>query len=274
MSWWLSRSVAPFALIVAGSTAAAAPNWPGWVDFSRWTDINEDYRAQFADCDTRNVFRGLQMNRKHAGKYYYGCSSDPSRVTVLRKLAPADGLPEGAVAYTSKLSVDLDGSWYACNTPGKTDQCPTSLSLKGAGGKMIPVSSERVAYVAIPVRGPTKELSREFATLTGIGQGDFGVVVTPGGAIPVIVADGGPFSKLGEGSIELHRRLGQELCKVKDAEGRCREVIRPLRSLPGPIVTIIIPNSRRSDVTAANVEAVTKSEGERIWQLIRPALGR
>lgn len=118
--------------------------------------------------------------------------------------------------------------------------------------------SDDAPAVAIPVRGPTKALSREFATLTGIGQGDFGVAVTPSGAIPVIVADGGPFSKLGEGSIELHRRLGQELCKVKDAEGRCREVIRPLRSLPGPIVTIIMPNSRRSDVTAANLSGCVR----------------
>jgi hypothetical protein len=193
---------------------------------------------------------------------------------MLRKLAPTAGLPKGAIAYTSKLSVDLDGSWYACNTPGKTDQCPTSLSLKGPGGTMVPVSSDKVAYVAIPVRGPTRALSREFSTLTGVRQGDFGVVVTPAGAIPIIVADGGPFSKLGEGSIELHRRLGQELCSSKDPQGRCRDVKRPLRSLSSPIVTVIVPGSRRSDVTAANVEAITKAEGERIWRLVEPALGR
>jgi hypothetical protein len=260
--------------IAAPVLSASTPTWPEWVDFSGWSDLGEAYRQEFARCDRENNFRGQSLNQRIGRRYYYGCVRDPNRVTMLKKAAPAAGSARGLIAFTSKLSIDLDGSWYACNTPGKTDLCPTSLSLVGASGGREPVSSDLVAYIAIPVSGPSNELSREFRDKSGIDQGDFGVVVSGDTIVPVIVADGGPFSKLGEGSIALHRRLGQELCRTKDTLGRCTTIVEPQRSLTGPFVTVIEPGSRRRDVTAANVTQITKSEGERIWASARERMGR
>lgn len=269
-----SAAIVAMLAFLASPLGAQRPSWPAWTKFESWTDLDEGYRAEFGRCDASDVFRGHPLNRKIGVRYFYGCSADPSHVTMLRHSVSLPGLPNGAVAFTSKLAVDLDGSWYACNTPGRTDQCPTSLSIRGKHGRMEPVSSDDVPYIAIPVSGPTRRTSGEFARLTGVGQGDFGVIVTATDVIPVIVADGGPFSKLGEGSIALHRRLGRELCAEKDAGNRCVLVSRPLRSIAGPLITIIEPGSRRRDLTSENVIAVTRAEGERIWRYVRSSIGR
>ncbi len=260
--------------IAAPILSASTPTWPTWVDFSGWSNLDEAYRQEFALCDRENNFRGQSLNQRIGRKYYYGCSRDPNRVTMLKKAAPTALSSRGLIAFTSKLSIDLDGSWYACNTPGKTDLCPTSLQLVGASGRREPVSSDLLAYIAIPVSGPSNKLSREFRDKSGIDQGDFGVVVNGDTVVPVIVADGGPFSKLGEGSIALHRRVGQELCRTKDTFGRCKTILEPQRSLTGPFVTIVEPGSRRRDVTAANISQITRSEGERIWASARERIGR
>src|SRR4051794_20121444 len=96
---------------VLAPAATAAPTWPASVDLGAGTDIDEDYRAQFALCDAENRFRGEDFSERRS------CSDDPNRVTALRRL------PSGAVAYVSKLSVDLDGSPLACGPArGRSDQ--------------------------------------------------------------------------------------------------------------------------------------------------------
>jgi hypothetical protein len=238
------------------------------------SDVSEEYRFQFRRCDTENRFRSYKLPVKIGKRTYYGCSSDKNAVSALRRIAPSKELPNGAIAFVSKLSVDLDGSWYACNTPGKTDLCPTALMLRDENGKSVPVSSDHIPYVVIPVAGPTSAIAGEFRELTGVGQGDFGVVITPTEVIPVLVADGGPFPKLGEGSIALHRRLGRELCATKDGEGRCVTVKRPLSSHPGPLITVLFPSSRRRDLNPGNAQMLVQQEGERLWSLVKDSMGR
>lgn len=267
------RIVYAAVLLIASSgvpaEAQTPPSWPNWIDLATWADISEEYRWQFSRCDRENRFRDYKLPMKDGRRTYYPCSSDKNSVSALRRSSPTRELPHGAIAFVSKLSVDLDGSWYACNTPGKTDMCPTALMLRDEGGQIVPVSSDHVPYVVIPVAGPTREVSREFRELTGVDQGDFGVVITPTEVIPVLVADGGPFPKLGEGSIALHRRLGRELCAKKDVQGRCLSIKRPLSSHPGPLVTVLFPKSRRKDLKARNATELVEQEGERLWRLVR-----
>ena len=135
----------------------------------------------------------------------HGCRDDPNAVRALRRL------PDGAIAYTSKLAVDLDGSPFACGPDrGRMDQCPTSLMLPRPGRREVPVNADAVPYVVIPEAG-SPDVRGEFARLTGVHVGDFGVVLARGYVVPVIVADTGPFAKLGEGSLALHRALGRAL---------------------------------------------------------------
>jgi hypothetical protein len=245
--------IAVFTLLCS-TGATATPPWPRGVNLLPGTEISEDYRHQFDLCDTDGRFRG------HSA---HGCRDDPNQTTALRRL------PSGAIAYSAKLAVDLDGSPFACG-PDHThsDQCPTSLMLPGPRDSEIPVDADRIPYVVIPEAGPA-DVHGEFGRLTGVQVGDFGVVFAKGRIVPVIVADTGPYSKLGEGSLALHRALGRELCTVRDRQGICRHMIEPMESVSGEVVTILFPGSARNDLTPVNIAGIVAREGLRLWKQAR-----
>ena len=93
----------------------------------------------------------------------------------------------------------------------------------------------------------------------------------------MIVGDTGPYNKLGEGSLALHRALGRELCTDRDAGGVCRHVVDGMTSIDDGVTTILFPGSRPDDLNPANVEAMVKTEGLRLWrdyrQRMRPLAG-
>lgn len=255
MSLLLAAILAGAAQIAPTSAPAALPpaSWPADIDLSAGRDVDEDYRRQFALCDTDGSFRG------HPAAYH-GCRGDPNQVTELRRL------PDGAVAFTAKLAVDLDGSPFACSADhGPTDQCPTSLMLPGANGTAVPVDSDAIPYVVIPAAGPP-DVHGEFSRLTGVRTGDVGVVVYHGQVVPVIVADTGPYSMLGEGSLALHRALGRELCARRDAGGPCRSVVDPMESIGGDVTTILFPGSAPTNLTPATIAATVRAEAMRRWR--------
>jgi hypothetical protein len=214
--------------------------------------VDEDYRRQFDLCDQKRWFRN------HRSKYR--CDDDPNAVMALQRL------PNGAIWYVSKLAVDLDGSSYACSARrGRTDQCPTSLMLADPSGDAVPVDAERVPYVVIPYEGPPG-LEGEFSRKTGIKVGDFGVVISNGRVVPVIVADTGPYAKLGEGSLALHEALGRQLCAERDERGTCQRFVDPMESIAGEVTTVLFPNTARRDLTPATIGAIVDHEGLRLWQ--------
>jgi hypothetical protein len=234
--------------------AAVASPWPQGVHLPPGRPVDEVYRRQFDECDRAERFRGHST---------HGCRDDPNAVTALRRL------PDGAIAYTSKLAVDLDGSPFACGPDhGRMDQCPTSLMLPGPGGHEVPVDADAIPYVVIPEAGPP-DVEGEFARLTGVHVGDFGVVLARGRVVPVIVADTGPFAKLGEGSLALHRALGRELCTEREPTGACRRVVDGMESIGGDVVTVLFPSTARTDLTPANIARVTRLEGLAAWQRAR-----
>ncbi len=196
-----------YTLFIA-AVATASP-WPAGINLPSGQPVDEDYRREFAICDRDDRFNG------HA---VHGCRGDPNAVTALRRL------PSGAIAYSSKLAVDLDGSPFACSpNHGRMDQCPTSLMLPDGDGGEVPVNADAIPYVVIPFAGPD-DVRGKFTKLTGVDVGDFGYVEYHGVTVPVIVADTGPFAKLGEGSIALHRALGRELCSVRGPDEACTRV--------------------------------------------------
>ncbi|WP_242137801.1 MULTISPECIES: glycoside hydrolase family 75 protein [unclassified Sphingomonas] len=225
--------------------------WPAGVALPAGEPLDESYRQEFGVCDRADRFHG------HA---VHGCRNDPNAVTALRRL------PGGAIAYVAKLAVDLDGSPFACSPDhGAMDQCPTSLMLPDGKGGEIPVDADKIPYVVIPWEGPHDEKGR-FTKLTGVDVGDFGVVIAHGRTIPVIVADTGPFEKLGEGSLALHRALGRELCIARSNAGTCRRVIERMESIGGDVTTVLFPHSAREGVTPANIAQIVREEGLRRWQ--------
>lgn len=224
--------------------------WPRGVDLPPGEPVSEDYRQQFGECDAHDRFRGHVV---------HGCRNDANAVTALRRL------PDGAIAYTAKLAVDLDGSPFACGPGhGRTDQCGTALVLDGPHGEDISVDADAIPYVVIPEAGP-RDVRGEFTRLTGVRVGDFGVVIAHGRVVPVIVADTGPFGKLGEGSLALHRALGRELCVKRDASRACTQVTGEMESIGGNVTTVLFPGTVRDDLTPANIAGVTRREGMRAW---------
>ena len=242
----------------AGSAGAAAdPIWPRGVNLPAGQPVDEEYRRQFDACDREGTFRGQRS------RYTRGCADDPNAVTALRKL------PGGAVAYVSKLAVDLDGSAFACGPDhGRMDQCPTTLMLRDPLGREVPVDADKVPYVVIPDAGPA-DVAGEFTRLTGVHVGDFGVVIANGHTVPVIVADTGPYSKLGEGSLALHRALDHEQCVGRKEGEVCRRVDNEGESIIADVTTILFPGSAQEGLTPANIGSVVKREAGRHWAGLR-----
>ena len=157
--------------------------------------------------DREDIFHGVLRRPPH------GCKTDPSRLTRLEHIPAANGRPE-AILYVAKLAWDRDGSHFACSTPGHTDQCPTSYMLNptasvpcphaaGTRPPCVPIDADGIPYVAISAAGPASIRPREFRDKTRNGCSDFGVVIANGKTVPMIVADGGPANKIGEGSTAL-----------------------------------------------------------------------
>jgi hypothetical protein len=240
-------------LLVLSGSASAEGLWPAGVSLPAGKPISEEYRREFGVCDDAGTFRG------HRSYFTRTCRGDPSRVTALQRL------PDGSIAFVSKLAVDLDGSPFACSPRrGATDQCETSLMLPLADDRETPVDADTIPYVVIPEAGPA-DTQGEFGRRTGIQVGDFGVVISGGRVVPVIVADTGPFSKLGEGSMALHRALGHEVCAHRGQHGECDRLVRSVESIAGDVTTILYPGTARSDLTPATIGAVTKCEGMNLW---------
>lgn len=245
-------------LFLSALTAMAASPWPAGVDLPAGHVIDEPYRLEFGRCDREDRFSG------HA---VHGCSDDPNAVTALRRL------PGGAIAYSSKLAVDLDGSPFACSpNHGRMDQCPTSLMLPDGHGGELPVDADTIPYVVIPFAGPADVRGR-FTRVTGVDVGDFGYVVYHGVTVPVIVADTGPFGKLGEGSIALHRALGREVCARRAADKVCARVIDEVESIDRDVVTVLFPGSARHDLGPATLATTIRREVGRLRATARQAHG-
>lgn len=231
--------------------------------------LDEAYRGLFETCDRTDRFGGIQLPIMANGRTrWFGCRSDPTRLARLERW------PDGTVAWVAKLAVDLDGSHYACTTPGLTDLCDTWLMLRDpATGRMVPVDSDRVPYVVIPIAGPARDpgrpgvdVPREFRDRTGIGKGDVGVVLFAGRVVPVLVADGGPFNKVGEGSLALHRALGRELCAARDSAGRCERIVRPLSGIAAGVTTVIFPGTALTNVTPETIADAVAREAMTRWR--------
>lgn len=244
------------ALLLAAAVSPATPSpWPAGVTLPAGAPVDETYRREFDRCDREHRFRDWRPR--------YGCKGDPNAVTALRRL------PGGAIAYVSKLAVDLDGSAYACSPAhGRTDQCPTSLMLPDGRGGETPVDAETIPYVVIPQAGP-ETVRGEFTRLTGVGVGDFGVVIANGRTIPVVVADTGPFAKLGEGSLALHEALGRRLCTAHGTDGRCTAMVAPMESIAGDVTTVLFPGSARTDLTPATIRPIVRAQAGRLWAAAR-----
>lgn len=255
--------------------AASAPLLRG-VDFAASAPLDEGYRQQFVACDrglpgigTKDHFRGhsLRIPGRPEARQFYLCSRDPSNVKALLKLK------DGGVLWHSKMALDVDGSWAAWNgVPGATDLKETSYKWPGVAdtsSRAAQIDPDRIPFVVMPTAGlrtltgsASRELGEEFAVRTGLRLGDMGVVVFRDKWAPVLIGDGGPFMRLGEGSSRVFEAIGQSRCKKWSADGLAcvgtGNGAYPYRNfgLGSDVLFILYPGSHAQDITPAN--AVSK----------------
>jgi hypothetical protein len=162
----------------------------------------------------------------------------PTLGSVVQKLAAAVAIPNnfhpapafigklesGEIFFDSSLELDTDG-WPDGEHAGDPDWQPdTSLRLSDHSS----LDANAIPYFVLP-------LPPSWPAQFGIQLGDCAAVVFRQKLAFAIFGDRGPRSKVGEGSIELLRRLGEER-------------IRPDRTVinagMGPrVITIIFPGS-------------------------------
>ena len=128
-------------------------------------------------------------------------------------------LPGGILYYDSLLDLDSDGSRFF--SEDGTGQNDTSLHMPD--GK--PVDSDAVPFFVLP-GGFYKPL--------GIRLGDVAAVLFGDKIEYAIFADVGPSTKLGEGSIALHRALGHETIR----NGRFHD-----EAIDANVLTLVFPGS-------------------------------
>jgi glycosyl hydrolase group 75 (putative chitosanase) len=134
--------------------------------------------------------------------------------------------PGGQLYFESKLSLDTDGSpVYAPQDP--SGQLVTSTRL--ADGSSL--DSDIINYFVLP---------GGFWSAHGIRKGDIAVVIFGVQQAFACFGDVGPAASLGEGSISLHRELGNETIR-----GRHTATGGTLinRGIDRDVVTIVFPGS-------------------------------
>ncbi len=228
--------------------------------------IDENYRAQFHSCDVNNIFRRHKLSGSHRCTSTNAKGEDTSDRNNVTLLARQE---DGGVIWKSKLSLDVDGSWAAWNNiGGRTTQKFTSLKWANVAEKksqMAQVDPDQIPFIVIPTDGfedlygkaEGKRLGREFCDKTGLDIGDFGIVVYNGIWVPAVIADGGPFNKLGEGSSKLFDLIGVNRCRAwSPVHQHCvgKGKSEPYRDMSAPhsATYIFYPGSADTKMTASN----------------------
>ncbi len=131
-------------------------------------------------------------------------------------------LPSGALYFDSNLELDTDG-WPGGNQGDTTWQSGTSLRYPDDTS----INANEVPFFVLPL--PTT-----WPTQYGISLGDYAAVFYKKLLAFAVFADFGPKNKLGEGSIQLLRQLGEE--RIKNG--------RVINAGMGPgVITVVFPGS-------------------------------
>jgi hypothetical protein len=162
-------------------------------------------------------------------------------------------LPGNQIFYDSQLAVDTDGSRFAA--VDATGQAGTAWN---PGGKA--VDADQVPYFSVNM--PTF-----YNPAVGIKKGDIAAIIYRGVLAFAVLADVGG-KNLGEGSLALHRALGNE--RVVGRGTKHERFID--QGIPAGVLTIAFPGSGRGHVawcTAASIIA----NGRAAWQLLLASTG-
>src|SRR5262249_17270919 len=110
----------------------------------------------------------------------------------------------------------------------------------------------------------------KFGNELGIAFGDIAAVVHKDSVVYALVADQGPVCKLGEGSIELHERLGHKVCLARNANKECTRLRDA--GIEADVLYFVFPGSRARIIQGldpSNVNQRLAAEGPRLFEALR-----
>jgi Fungal chitosanase of glycosyl hydrolase group 75 len=155
---------------------------------------------------------------------------DPSTQIIKKSFAGKKfmcSLPDGELYFDSKLALDLDGSPYWVQDRPDSQEATSNHLNDGSN-----LDSDIVNYFVLP---------GGFYIPHGINLGDIAVVIRGLSVTYACFGDVGPSGSLGEGSIALHRDLGNET--VTGRETPSGGTANPKAGIDKGVVTIVFPGS-------------------------------
>jgi hypothetical protein len=169
-------------------------------------------------------------------------------------------LRDGTIFFDAKMGVDADGSELSKIRPGATDQSETSFRYPLPNSPSL--DADKIPYIVVP--------GSDFEKPLGIEAGDIAAVIYKDHLVYAIVGDHGPKCKIGEGSIQLHEKLGHKGCKKRDKQGDC--IVAGAISIERDVLYFIFPRSRGriiDGLTPENITGRLNSEGEKLMDALK-----
>lgn len=171
---------------------------------------------------------------------------------------PALGRIADLVAQAPRIAANLKGLEHLAALPGALfiesdlDTCSDGVRDKSIKqydqhhqdeiSMGVPVNANAVPYIVLPIG---------FAAAHGLRRGDAAVVLYKDRVAFAIFCEQGPREKIGEGSLALHRNLGEERVKA----GKVQDV-----GIPRDVVTIVFKDSGNGKYQEPNVIAAIARE--------------
>jgi hypothetical protein len=217
--------------------------------------VGDNFRKIYLGCD--NCKKGNNYpcpNIKKPGKVLKnGCSGDPNRNTTLLMFS------DGTIFFDGKMALDADGSAYAKAREGDgVNQSQTSFQINGKS-----LDAAKVPFIVVP---QDYSATVRFKKTLGVRVGDIAAIVYKNTVVYAIVGDEGPSCRLGEGSIDLHVRLGHNICKNAD----CSD-IHDL-GIDNGVQYFIFPNSdirKITGLTFENLNQHIEEQGNKLFHQLK-----
>jgi len=223
------------------------------VPWDRAAAIGQNFRENFAACDRARTGDRYPCPSPGAPARTLrnGCSENPNRNTALLKF------PDGTVFFDGKMAVDADGSEYARRVGG-VNQSETSVKI---GNRSLDAS--KVPFIVVPQNASA---TVSFRKSTGTELGDLAVVVYKNKIIFAIVGDAGPSCRIGEGSIFVHEKAGNHICK----NPACSDIHD--NGIDDKVLYFIFPNTdvrKVPGMTMVKLKPYIETEGKKLFDRLR-----
>lgn len=179
--------------------------------------------------------------------------------SVVYKLASG----RAVIVKATHLALDTDGASPEIRKCDSSAQAGTALP--GAHGE--PIDSNATPYIVLPrcddsANKAICEKSPPYRQL-GLQKGDLAAVIVGDKIAYAIAGDVGPEKKFGEGSIELHRRLGHEVIGAVKDKPTCAANV----SLSQDTYLVVFPKSNDKWLANSNIE----DAGMSLWNALLAA---